>query len=267
VPAAELTAPTAPASPSCPAQGPNGRQGRQGWLDLGCGAAGDMLLGALLGAGAPLVAVQEAVGSLGLPVDVVAETVLLGGLAATRVQVVSAEAHPPHRTWSDVRALLDAAARDAALDAAVADRAGAVFAALAGAEGRVHGVDADDVHFHEVGAHDAVGDIVGVCAAVAALGLTHITATPVALGGGTARTAHGLLPVPVPAVLELLRGVPVHGGPADVELCTPTGAALLAVLVDDWGPLPALRVEAVGMGAGTRELAGRPNVVRLVVGA
>lgn len=222
-----------------------------------------MLLGALLGAGAPLAPVKEAIAALDLAMDLVADTVERGGLAATRVRVVTDETAPARRTWADVRALL----ATAPLAPVVRKRAAATFAALAHAEGAVHAVPPDDVHFHEVGAHDALGDIVGVCAAVEALGLTSVTASPVALGGGTVRAAHGVLPVPAPAVLELLRGAPVHGGPADVELCTPTGAALLRVLVDAWGPLPPLVVHAVGTGAGTRELPDRANVVRLVVGS
>jgi len=222
-----------------------------------------MLLGALVGAGAPLDAVRGAVAALGLPVGLEVDTVRRAGLAATRVRVTASEAEPPRRTWSDVRRLLDSAP----LDPPVAATAHAAFAALAEAEGAVHGIPATDVHFHEVGAHDAIGDVVGVCAAVAALGLNRLVATPVALGGGSVRAAHGVLPVPAPAVLQLLRGIPSYGGPVDLELCTPTGAALLRTLVDAWGPLPAMRIGAVGVGAGGRELGDRANVVRLVLAA
>ena len=131
----------------------------------------------------------------------------------------------------------------------------------------MHGVPADDIHFHEVGAHDAIGDIVGVCAGFAWLG-AEVHVGPVALGGGTARAGHGLIPVPVPAVLALLTasGAPALGGPVDVELCTPTGAALLLTLATTYGPMPAMTVDAVGLGAGSRELPTGLNALRLVVG-
>jgi len=137
---------------------------------------------------------------------------------------------------------------------------------LAVAEGRVHRISPDEVHFHEVGALDALADVVGVIAGFAHLGLTRLTASPVALGSGSARGAHGVVPIPGPAVLELLAGVPVVAGAVPVEMCTPTGAALVAHLVDEWTALPSMRVERVGMGAGGRDPAELPNVVRLVLG-
>jgi uncharacterized protein (TIGR00299 family) protein len=132
----------------------------------------------------------------------------------------------------------------------------------------VHGIDPDEVHFHEVGALDSLVDVVAACWGLHDLGLATLTVSPVALGGGTARVAHGELPVPLPAVLELLRDSQVtgYGGPVDVELCTPTGAALVAEWADHCGPMPPLSVVAVGAGAGQRDLPGRANVVRLVVG-
>jgi uncharacterized protein (TIGR00299 family) protein len=141
-----------------------------------------------------------------------------------------------------------------------------VFERLAVAEGRVHGVSPDEVHFHEVGALDALADVVGVVAGFEHLGLDGLTASPVTLGSGSARGAHGVIPVPGPAVLELLQGVPVTAGPVASEMCTPTGAALLAARVDDWGALPPMRVQRVGMGAGGRDPEELPNVVRLVLG-
>jgi len=235
-----------------------------GWLDLSCGAAGDMLLGALVAAGAPLETVVDAVTAVGLPVDISTRPVTRAGQAALAVTVTPREAQPPHRRWRDLRALLEAAP----LVPVVQRGALAVFAALAQAEGAVHGTDPEDVHFHEVGAHDAVADIVGTCAALHALRVERLVATPPALGGGTVRAAHGSLPVPVPAVLALLAavGAPAVGGPVDVELTTPTGAALVTTLVDAWGPMPAMSVTAVGSGAGSRDLPDRPNVVRLVIG-
>ena len=233
-----------------------------GWLDLAAGASGDMLLGALVDAGVPLDVPAEAVAALHVEhVELVAEPVTRHGLGATRVHVHA----PPsdrHRTWADVRALL----ADSALPPPVRDGALAVFERLAVAEGRVHRVDADQVHFHEVGALDALADVVGVVAGLEYLELDRLTASPVALGSGWARGAHGVIPIPGPAVLELLTGVPVVAGPVPAEMCTPTGAALLAARVDEWTALPALRPERVGTGAGGRDPEELPNVVRLVLG-
>jgi pyridinium-3,5-bisthiocarboxylic acid mononucleotide nickel chelatase len=167
------------------------------------------------------------------------------------------------RTWADVRGLL----LEADLPTAVREGALAVFERLAVAEGRVHRVPPEEVHFHEVGALDALADVVGVVAGFEHLGLRRLTASPVALGSGSARGAHGVVPIPGPAVLELLTGVPVLAGPVPAETCTPTGAALLAARVDEWTALPPLRVERVGVGAGGRDPEQLPNVVRLVLGA
>jgi uncharacterized protein (TIGR00299 family) protein len=233
-----------------------------GWLDLAAGASGDMLLGALVDAGVPLDVLTRAVGALGVePVMLTTEQVTRHGLGATRVHV-HAPPSTTHRTWSDVREVLG----EADLDDGVRERALAVFRRLAVAEGRVHRTDPDDVHFHEVGALDALADVVGVVAGVAHLGLDRLAASPVALGSGSARGAHGVVPVPGPAVLELLTGVPVYAGAVPAETCTPTGAALLAELVDVWTAMPPMRVRRTGYGAGGRDPREQPNVVRLVLG-
>ena len=130
----------------------------------------------------------------------------------------------------------------------------------------MHGVPAADVHFHEVGALDAIADVVGVCAGVVHLGTPRVVVSPVAVGGGSVDSEHGRLPVPAPAVVELLRDVPSYGGPLDAELCTPTGAALLTTLADAWGPQPAMSVRDVGIGAGARDPEGHANVLRLLTG-
>jgi uncharacterized protein (TIGR00299 family) protein len=235
---------------------------RVGWLDLGNGVAGDMLLGAVVGAGVPLADVAAALEPLQLPITLRAEDVRRGGLRAVRVVVEAPEAGQPARCWSDVRRLLGR------LPDPLRTSAVEVFGALARAEAAVHGVAEEDVHFHEVGALDAVADVVGVCAGMAALRLDRLVASPIALGGGRARTAHGTIPVPGPAVLALLEaaGAPGHGGPDEEELATPTGVALATTLASGFGPMPALRPTVTGTGAGTRDPAGRPNVVRLVVG-
>jgi uncharacterized protein (TIGR00299 family) protein len=233
-----------------------------GWLDLSAGASGDMLLGALVDAGVPLDVPAAAVAAL--PVErirLVTESVTRHGLGATRVHV-HAPPSSEHRTWADVRALLV----EAALPESVRDGALEVFERLAVAEGRVHRVPPEDVHFHEVGALDALADVVGVVAGFEHLGLSRLTASPVALGSGSSRGAHGVVPIPGPAVLELLTGVPVVAGAVPAEMCTPTGAALVAARVAEWTTLPPMRVERVGVGAGGRDPVEQPNVVRLVLG-
>ena len=233
-----------------------------GWLDCASGASGDMLLGALVGAGVPLDVLATSVGAVaGDAVSLRAEPVTRGGFSALRVHV-DPETDPPQRTWADVRRLLDAAP----LAEPVRARASSTFGRLATAEATAHGVPVEDVHFHEVGALDAIADIVGACAGLVHLELDALHCSPVAVGSGTAATAHGSVSVPPPAVVELLRGVPTYGGDAGVELCTPTGAALLTEWVSAWGSQPAMAVSASGAGAGARDLTGQPNVVRLLVG-
>jgi uncharacterized protein (TIGR00299 family) protein len=234
-----------------------------GWLDLQAGVSGDMLLGALVSAGVPLTVLQAELDHLDLGLALTAAPVERSGLRATKVDVAvdgepAEQAHDHHRSWADVRSLLERLP-----DPALAHEA---FRRLAEAEATVHGVTPDEVTFHEVGALDAIGDVVGVCAGFRHLGLERLAASRVALGSGTTRGAHGPLPVPVPAVLQLLAGVPVEAGPAPFESATPTGAALVAALVDEWGPLPAMAVIATGLGAGTRESEHSANVVRLVLG-
>ena len=224
------------------------------WVDASSGASGDMLLGALVGAGVPLSVLQDAVDAVAPePVTLRVEDVRRGGLAATRVHVEAAESHH-HRTWRDIRPTLDGLPL-------------AVFERLAVAEAAVHGTTPEEVHFHEVGALDAIADVVGVCAGFAHLGASSVTVSPVAVGSGTVQTAHGTLPVPPPAVAELLRGVPTFAGPLPMELCTPTGAALLTTLATAWGPQPAMAVERIGVGAGGRDPQGHANVLRLFTGA
>ncbi|HEY7723102.1 MAG TPA: nickel pincer cofactor biosynthesis protein LarC [Pedococcus sp.] len=232
------------------------------WLDLGAGVAGDMLLGALVDAGAPLDDVQGVIDTA-LPgaVRLTSSTVRRAGLRATKVEVEVLAGDQPHRRWSDIRHLLE---RSGLADR-VRDSALAVFACLADAEARAHGIPAEEVHFHEVGAWDSIADVVGSCAALDLLGITSVTAGPPALGSGTTRSAHGEMPVPVPAVLELSRGWDVVSGGSG-ELATPTGMALVRGLASECRPLPPLRVQLTGVGAGTRDTPGRANVVRVVVG-
>jgi uncharacterized protein (TIGR00299 family) protein len=249
------------------------RTGRVGWIDAGAGASGDMLLGALLGAGVPPAVLSDAVAAVAPEaVALSPERVQRGGLVATRCHVDVADS-TTHRSWRDIVVLL----AEADLAPAIRTRAQATFERLALAEAAVHGTRAEDVEFHEVGALDAIADVVGVCAGLEHLGLDALVVSPVAVGSGRVGSAHGSLPVPPPAVVELLRGVPSYAGPVASsgtqpvsqpvgELCTPTGAALLVSNATGWGPQPAMTVHEVGVGAGGRDPVGHANVVRLLVG-
>lgn len=239
--------------------------GRGLWLDVSEGASGDMLLAALLDAGADGASVARvletvAPGKLHLQW----RRVERGPFTARKVDVVADEPNPPARHLADIRDMLDAdipdATRALALDA---------FTRLAHAEAHVHGMGVEDVHFHEVGALDSIGDIVGVAEALRTLGVDRVTCSVVALGTGTVRTQHGLLSVPPPAVLELAKGFDVEaGGPPEAgELCTPTGLTLLRAMCASQGTMPRMRPEAIGIGAGTRVRKDRAGVVRAVVGS
>ncbi|WP_436791828.1 nickel pincer cofactor biosynthesis protein LarC [Yinghuangia sp. YIM S10712] len=232
------------------------------WIDCSAGVAGDMLLAALVDAGAALPAVRDAVEAV-VPGEVVlsCEQVRRAGLRATHITVTPARESHPHRAWHDVRDLLT----HAELPRPVRDNAIAVFARLAEAEARVHGTTVDEVHFHEVGAWDSVADIVGTCAALHDLAVTDLTAGPIALGSGRVHTAHGELPVPAPAVAELAAGWQVFAGGSG-ELATPTGLAAVTTLARTCTDLPPIRLHTTGVGAGTRDTPGRPNVVRVLIG-
>lgn len=233
------------------------------WIDASAGIAGDMLLGALLDAGAGIEAVRRAVEAV-VPaaVEITTHDVTRAGFRALKADVTTRVTDPPHRTWRTVRAAID----DADLPAAVRDDAQRVFARLAAAEAAVHGIAAEEVHFHEVGALDAIADVVGVCAALHDLGATTISGGEVAVGSGQVRSEHGELPVPVPAVAALASGWRARAGGTG-ELATPTGMALLRTLAERCEDLPSMTVTAVGIGAGGRDTPQRANVVRVIVGS
>lgn len=234
------------------------------WVDASSGASGDMLLGALAGAGVPVDALQDAIDRVAPePVSLRVEQVIRNGFAATRCHVEVADSSE-HRSWADIQKML----ADSALDQEVRAIALRVFARLAEAEAKVHGGEAADVTFHEVGALDAIADVVGACAGFAFLG-GDVVVSPVAVGSGTIKGAHGSMPVPPPAVAELLRGAPSYAGPPGapaMELCTPTGAAILVTLATRWGPQPPMTTEQVGVGAGRRDPEGHANVLRVFAG-
>ena len=230
------------------------------YLDCVGGVAGDMLLAALVDAGAPLDGVQAGLPPVeGLRLDV--ERVQRCGVDATMLSVTRPPQHA-HRKLHDVRALIDTAE----MPPRARERAHAAFRLLAQAEGRVHGVPANEVTFHEVGAVDAIADVCGVAMALELLDVDEVVCSPLPLGRGTTTGAHGVMPLPAPATLELLRGAKVHGVARDGETVTPTGAALVASLAGSYGPMPSMTLGATGTGAGQRNPSMVPNVVRAVIG-
>ncbi len=240
-----------------------GASGRTvGWFHCFAGIAGDMALGSLLDAGADLEEVLRLLERLPLAGWALErEPVLRGGIAGTRA-IVTVSDSVVVRTHAHIVGLIE----EARLPERVTRRALAAFAALAEVEGRLHQRPVDQVHFHEVGGHDAVVDIVGTVAALEVLGVDEVESSPVATGMGMIRSSHGLLPNPAPAVVALLEGVPTWGRDLPLELTTPTGAALLAALATGYGPLPAMRVMTSGFGAGTRDLDELPNLTQVVIG-
>jgi uncharacterized protein (TIGR00299 family) protein len=235
-------------------------------VDCPTGLAGNMLLAALFDLGLPEAVVHAPLQALGLgeAYRLRLERTNSAGLQGLQLQVELLEASPPHRHWGELRHQLSAAPLQPALKARVLE----VFSLLADAEGQVHGHPADAVHFHEVGAVDALVDVCGVCAGLQYFGVQELICTPPPAGHGSVNTAHGLLPVPVPAVLELarLRQVPLasSAGFPEAELTTPTGMALMAALASRFGQAPSLLPRAIGVGLGTRRL-DRANVLRLVL--
>jgi pyridinium-3,5-bisthiocarboxylic acid mononucleotide nickel chelatase len=232
------------------------------YLDCVAGIAGDMLLGALLDAGADPQAIRAGLAGLGVEgLELRTERVSRHAIAATHATIHAAPGQP-QRDWRSIRALIDAAG----MPERVRDRAQEAFRRLAHAEARIHDVDPEQVHFHEVGAVDAIGEVCGVALALEDLRIERIVCSPLPVGRGFVKAAHGRLPLPAPATLALLEGAPLYGVEVETELVTPTGAALVAAFTESYGPLPRLTLETAGYGAGTRDGAERPNVVRAIVG-
>ena len=236
------------------------------YFDCFSGAAGDMILGSLIDAGVPIEEVRRALGSLAIEPDVVwTERVSRAGVTATKFCVKGEDAGEhshPHRHLSGVYKLIDGSA----LTDDGKSRAKELFERLGRAEAEIHGTTMEKVHLHEVGALDSIIDIVGSVFALEYLGAQEIVSSPLNVGSGTVRAAHGLYPVPAPATMRLLEGTPIYAGQQEAELVTPTGALLVSSYAKQYGPVPAMRVRRIGYGAGTRDFKDTPNVLRVLVG-
>lgn len=232
------------------------------WVDATAGASGDMILGALIDLGVPLARVREALRSL--PIEgwtLSSRRVTRGAMAARHVRV-GVRGDVPARTWRDVARIV----RAGKLGAGVEAGALAIFRRLFEAEAEVHGDSPDRVHLHEAGAIDAIVDVVGAAVGLAHIAPDRVVVSRLTTGEGEVVCAHGRLPVPAPATLALIEGVPVTSGAADGERLTPTGAAILTTVADAWGGMPAMTPAKVGCGAGSREFSDRPNLLRMVIG-
>ncbi len=234
------------------------------YFDCFAGISGDMTVGALLDLGVPLDVLRKELAGLPIPLSgyaLHAEQTSRRGIRATKF-TVHMEEHQPHRHYSDIAGMIE----QSSLAEGVKEKAQRIFFRLAEAEAKVHGVEIGHVHFHEVGGLDAIVDIVGTAVCLDHLGIGEIHVSPLPLGGGYVETAHGRLPVPAPATAELLRGLPVHGQLGEGERVTPTGAAIVAALGTDFGRAPAMTIRAVGCGAGDKDFADVPNMLRIVMG-
>ena len=235
---------------------------RVAYLDCFAGISGDILLGALIDVGWPEGRLREVIARLKLgDVQLRVERVNKHGISATQVNILS-PAHQPHRGLNELSAIV----MQADLPGAIQERAISALRLLAEAESAVHNVPVERIHFHEVGAVDTIVDIVGALVGMEDLKIGNVCCTAVPWSSGTVKTEHGILPVPPPAVALLLRDVPAVGVNIEGETVTPTGATLVRTLAEQFGPMPAMRVERVGYGAGQRDWPDRPNVLRLTIG-
>jgi pyridinium-3,5-bisthiocarboxylic acid mononucleotide nickel chelatase len=232
------------------------------YFDCFSGISGDMTLGALVDAGCSLELLRSGLQGLQIPGwTISSEKVWKNGMAATFVHVAT-EDQTKHRSLSAILEIFE----KSQLSESVGKNAAAIFRKLGEAEASVHDVALEKIHFHEVGAVDAIVDIVGACIAFDALGIEKFACSPLNVGGGTAKMSHGVLPVPAPATAKLLQGKPTYSNGVQRELVTPTGAAIVSTLCDTFGPQPQMTVSAIGYGAGSMELEGQPNVVRIMIG-
>lgn len=232
------------------------------YFDCFAGASGDMILGALVGVGVDPAQLTEQLARLGVDgYEIDFEQANRSGISATRAHVRTREERA-HRHLSDILKIIG----EARLSETVRERAARIFHRLAEAEARVHNQPVERIHFHEVGALDAIIDVIGACIGFELLDIERFVSSPLHVGSGMVEMAHGHFPVPPPAVAELLKNAPVYSTSIEGELLTPTGAAIISTLVESYGPLPAMNIINTGYGAGTREYKNFPNVLRLMIG-
>jgi uncharacterized protein (TIGR00299 family) protein len=231
------------------------------YLDAFSGISGDMTVGALVDAGASAEAVIAALDSLGTGARFEVAKTARGGIAASKFRV-HAEKASAHRHLPQILSIIERGA----MGGGAKTNASAVFQRLGEAEAAVHGVPIEKVHFHEVGAADSIADIVGACVGLDLLGVEQVHVSAINVGSGTVKTDHGMLPVPAPATAALLEGKPIYARGPEMELTTPTGAAIAATLGRSFGPVPAMRIENIGYGAGDRDFPQHANVLRVLIG-
>lgn len=234
---------------------------RTAHFDCFSGISGDMTLAALIDIGVDAGAIRSGIMSLGLPIELRIEKVRKGGFASTYVEVEAPE-ESTHRYLPEIEQILGRGS----LTEPQRTLASRIFERLARAEAAAHGMPVEKVHFHEVGALDSIADIAGAAIGLNLLGVEHFSSRPVPTGHGMVKCAHGLMPIPTPATAELLKGVPLSTSTIKAELTTPTGAAILTTMVQEWTDEPALTIEKIGHGAGRREFEDQPNLLRLFVG-
>ena len=226
------------------------------------GISGDMFLGALLDAGFDAKHLLDELKKLSLGFFKLKRTrATRGGITGTRFEVEFTGDHP-HRHLKDIETIIE----PSAISASAKQNALKIFRKLAEAEGKIHGKAPEEIHFHEVGAMDAIIDIVGACVGMEGMEISELVCSPLNVGGGHVQAAHGSLPVPAPATAELLQGIPVYSSGVDGEFVTPTGAAIVSTLAKTFGPLPPFKIERIGYGAGSKEFPKHPNVARLFLG-
>lgn len=232
------------------------------YFDASAGISGDMILGALLDLGADAEHLKQQIGSLNLPVTITVKETKRSSLRATKADVEVTRKEHIHRKWKDIESLLS----KSTLSPVVKENSLSIFKKLFIAEAKVHGHALEQTHLHEAGADDAITDIVGACVLLESLRIKKIFCSPINLGSGRVKTSHGLLPVPPPAVAELLCGVPVYSAWVEKELTTPTGAAIIVTLADGFLPLPEIQYDKIGLGAGSRKIPDFPNILRVFYG-
>ena len=233
------------------------------YFDCFAGVSGDMIIGAQLDLGVDLESLKAQLSTLGLQgYEIKCHPVQRSGITAKKFDVEVEEREQPARSLVDIRSIINSSS----LSRTIKERSIAVFERLADAEARVHGTTRDKVHFHEVGAVDSIIDTVGAIIGFEILGVDRFFCSPLRVGSGSIETEHGLLPIPAPATAELLRGAPVYAGEIAGEFVTPTGAAIVATLCEEFGPLPGMEIAKVGYGAGSRDPESFPNALRLVMG-